>query len=102
MFTRFAEWWVTTIGRPLAFTLALGACVVWLAMGPAFGWSNAWQLVINTGTTIVTWLMLFLLQHSQNRDTESLHAKMDQMMLDLPEVDETAVGEKIGGERVNN
>lgn len=62
--TRFAGWVAWATGHPLAFTLATGACLVWAATGPVFHYSDTWQLVINTGTTVLTFLMVFVLQHS--------------------------------------
>jgi low affinity Fe/Cu permease len=67
-------------GHPSAFLLALGAVVLWLVSGPYFHFSNTWQLVINTGTTIVTFLMVFLIQHSQNRDTEAVQVKLGELI----------------------
>lgn len=67
-------------GRPAAFNLALLVLAAWLVTGPLFGFSDTWQLVINTGTTIVTFLMVFLIQNTQNRDTEALHIKLDELI----------------------
>ena len=67
-------------GRPASFYVALGIIVLWLITGPLFGFSDTWQLVINTGTTIVTFLMVFLIQNTQNRDTEALHIKLDELI----------------------
>jgi low affinity Fe/Cu permease len=67
-------------GRPLAFTLALSIIVVWAVTGPLFAWSDTWQLVINTGTTIVTFLMVFLIQNAQNRDASAIQAKLDELI----------------------
>ena len=67
-------------GRPLAFILALSAVVVWAVTGPMFGYSETWQLVINTGTTIVTFLMVFLIQNTQNRDAAAIQAKLDELI----------------------
>jgi low affinity Fe/Cu permease len=67
-------------GRPAAFSLALLVLAAWLVSGPLFGFSDTWQLVINTGTTIVTFLMVFLIQNTQNRDTEALHIKLDELI----------------------
>jgi low affinity Fe/Cu permease len=67
-------------GHPLAFLLALFLVFIWVLTGPAFGYSDTWQLVINTGTTIVTFLMVFLIQHTQNRDTEAMQIKLDEII----------------------
>jgi low affinity Fe/Cu permease len=68
------------VGTPLAFCAALFIVVLWAATGPIFHYSDTWQLVINTSTTIVTFLMVFLIQHTQNRDTESLRLKLDELI----------------------
>lgn len=68
-------------GRPLAFALAVALIVVWGVTGPLFGFSDTWQLVINTGTTIVTFLMVFLIQHTQNRDTLALQVKLAELII---------------------
>lgn len=67
-------------GRPAAFTLALATVLAWAATGPLFGFSETWQLVINTGTTIVTFLMVFLLQHAQNRDSRAIQTKLNELI----------------------
>ena len=67
-------------GRPRVFTLAVALIVVWLMTGPIFGFSDTWQLVINTGTTIITFLMVFLIQNTQNRDTEAIQLKLDELI----------------------
>ena len=67
-------------GRPSAFALALSIILVWAVTGPVFGWSDTWQLVINTGTTIVTFLMVFLIQNAQNRDASAIQAKLDELI----------------------
>ena len=67
-------------GRPLAFILALGVVLLWGAIGPMFHYSDTWQLVINTGTTIVTFLMVFLIQNSQNRDSAAIQVKLDELI----------------------
>lgn len=68
------------MGRPVVFLLALGVVVVWAVSGPIFGFSETWQLVINTGTTIITFLMVFLIQNTQNRDTKALQLKLDELI----------------------
>jgi len=79
-FTRFAKWTAKAAGRPLTFTLAVLVIAVWAITGPLFGFSDTWQLVINTGTTIVTFLMVFLIQNTQNRDAEAIQVKLDELI----------------------
>src|SRR5438132_7020584 len=79
-FEQFARWTEHQVGSPTAFWLALAVVVVWGASGPFFGWSDTWQLVINTGTTIVTFLMVFVIQNTQNRDTEAIQLKLDELI----------------------
>ncbi len=67
-------------GRPVTFILAVGIIVVWIITGPLFGFSDTWQLVINTGTTIITFLMVFLIQNTQNRDTQAIQVKLDELI----------------------
>ena len=76
VFDRFARWAEHQLGRSIAFALAVLSIVVWGVTGPLFGWSDTWQLVINTGTTIVTFLMVFVIQNAQNRDTQALQLKL--------------------------
>ncbi len=78
---KVAEW----TGSSYAFIAAALLVLAWLVTGPVFGFSDTWQLVINTGTTIVTFLMVFLIQNTQNRDTRALHLKLDELMRALPE-----------------
>jgi low affinity Fe/Cu permease len=79
-FSRFAKWISRITGSPPAFGLALGTIVVWAVTGPLFGFSDTWQLVINTGTTIVTFLMVFLIQNTQNRDAQAMQVKLDELI----------------------
>ena len=100
-FTQFARWTSRASGRPLTFVCAVGVIVVWAALGPLFGFSDTWQLVINTSTTIITFLMVFVIQNSQNRDSEAVHVKLDELiraiesanntLLDLEELDVDAI-----------
>jgi len=79
-FSDFARRLAVWTGRPVAFLAACGAVVLWAASGPFFGFSDTWQLVINTSTTIVTFLMVFLIQNTQNRDTEAMQIKLDELI----------------------
>jgi low affinity Fe/Cu permease len=100
-FTRAAKWASRTSGRPFTFALAVTIILVWAITGPIFQFSNTWQLVINTGTTIITFLMVFLIQNTQNRDTEALQIKLDELLrsienahtvlLDLEELDDEEI-----------
>lgn len=80
IFTRLATMISAAAGQPLAFVLALAVIVVWGLSGPIFAYSDTWQLVVNTGTTIVTFLMVFLIQNSQNRDAAAMQAKLDELI----------------------
>jgi low affinity Fe/Cu permease len=73
------------LGTPIAFALACATILVWGVTGPLFGYSDTWQLIINTGTTIVTFLMVFLVQNTQNRDARALHLKLDELLRSMKE-----------------
>lgn len=80
LFERFAARVTAHAGSPAAFCTALGLVLVWALSGPIFGFSETWQLVINTGTTIITFLMVFLIQQSQNKDSHAVHVKLDELL----------------------
>ncbi len=102
-YSNFAKSIARMSGRPKTFALAAAVIVVWLVTGPLFGFSDTWQLVINTGTTIVTFLMVFLIQNTQNRDSEALQIKIDELiratrgahnaLLDLEELEQDNLDE---------
>ena len=79
-FSDFARRLAVWTGRPVAFLAACGAVALWAASGPLFGFSDTWQLVINTSTTIITFIMVFLIQNTQNRDTEAMQIKLDELI----------------------
>jgi low affinity Fe/Cu permease len=80
-FTCFAQKTAQLAGRPATFILATAVIVIWGITGPIFGYSDTWQLIINTGTTIVTFLMVFLIQHTQNRDSLAFQVKLDELII---------------------
>ena len=98
VFTRFASAIAYVAGRPFSFVVALAVILVWAVTGPLFQWSDTWQLVINTGTTIVTFLMVFLIQNSQNRDAAAIQAKLDELI----RAQEGARGQFIGIEHLTD
>jgi low affinity Fe/Cu permease len=80
LFSKIAQWTSRRAGCASTFGIAVLVVVIWALAGPLFGFSDTWQLIINTGTTIVTFLMVFLIQHTQNRDTQAIHIKLDELI----------------------
>ena len=80
IFRKFAKWVSSVAGSPYVFVFAIVIVGIWALMGPMFGYSDSWQLVINTGTTILTFLMVFLIQNTQNRDSHAVHLKLDELI----------------------
>lgn len=87
LFSRFAKWMSKMLGHPLAFGAAVLVIIAWFVTGPIFRFSDTWQLVINTGTTIITFLMVFLIQNTQNRDSEAMQLKLDELIRALKGAD---------------
>src|SRR5450432_3963968 len=79
-YSRFSQWFSQTSGRPIGFATALGLTVLWILTGPLFHFSDTWQLVMNTISSIVTFLMVFLIQNAQNRDSAALQMKLDELI----------------------
>jgi low affinity Fe/Cu permease len=108
-FTRFAKATARAAGHPAIFCCALAVIVLWAVGGPIFRFSDTWQLVINTGTTIITFLMVFLIQNTQNRDSQAIQVKLDEIirsidgahlaLLDLEELDDQDLGRICGDYR---
>ena len=106
-FGRLARVTAHAMGQPAAFSAALAIIILWAISGPIFGFSDTWQLIINTGTTIITFLMVFIIQNTQNRDAEAMHIKLDELiramdqaqnaLLNLEELEEDDL-EKIRGD----
>lgn len=105
-FAKIAKSVSTAVGSPFAFVMAAGAVIVWAVSGPFFGYSERWQLVINTGTTIITFLMVFVIQNAQNRDQKAIQLKLDELLratkdaetgfVDLENLDDAALKELEG------
>ena len=108
-FTRLAKATARVTGRPVTFILAVGVILAWLVTGPLFRFSDTWQLVINTGTPVITFLMVFLIQATQNRDAEAVQVKLDELLrattgahnalLDLEELEERELDQIRAGYR---
>ena len=92
LFVRFANLTAKVAGKPWTFIACLGVVLVWAVSGPIFGFNETWQLVINTGTTIVTFLMVFLIQNTQNRDAAAMHAKLDELVYAVKQAENRFIG----------
>jgi low affinity Fe/Cu permease len=102
MFARFSHLVAYLAGRPITFALAVSLIAVWALTGPLFGFSETWQLVINTATTIITFLMVFVLQNTQNRDGEAVQAKLDELIFALKDADNRFVqAEKLSDQELH-
>ena len=98
-FTRFSTLVAEWAGSPMGFTLALTSIVLWAALGPVTHYSDLWQLSINTGTTIVTFLMVFLIQNSQNREGQALQVKLDELLRAVKDAQNSFIGRSVLGGR---
>jgi low affinity Fe/Cu permease len=98
LFARFARWVERQVGRSSTFVLAFAVVFLWAVSGPVFDWSDTWQLVINTGTTIITFLMVFVIQNTQSRDTQAMQLKLDELI----RVNETARNSLINLEEMSD
>ena len=92
LFNHLANATAKLAGRPWTFIVCLAVVLIWAVTGPAFKFNETWQLVINTGTTIVTFLMVFLIQNTQNRDAAAMHAKMDELIYAVKKADAAFIG----------
>jgi low affinity Fe/Cu permease len=92
LFHRFSTAIAHGAGKPATFIIACALIVLWAVSGPAFGFSETWQLVVNTATTIITFLMVFVLQHTQNRDSQAVQAKLDDLILAVRRADNQLIG----------
>lgn len=90
-FDRFAKAVTRFAGSPIMFSVAVLAVLVWALSGPYFNYSETWQLIINTGTTIITFLMVFLIQQNQNKDSKALHIKLDELIISLTDANERLI-----------
>lgn len=80
LFERFSNWATLATGSSAAFIIAIAVIIIWLVSGPVFHYSDTWQLIINTGTTIITFLMVFLIQKAQNKDSKAIHLKLNELL----------------------
>ena len=92
MFERFSGWVSRSTGRPLTFILSVALVAVWAATGPFFGFNDTWQLIINTTTTVITFWMVFILQHTQSKDTKAIELKLDELIRKVGGTDDRLIG----------